>query len=589
MNLIMGKDMSITLVELAPTVDGRLFGKPANDIYSLIRLPSRAIDLLAAILRENGYTNVRAINPYYHRVGSGEPGHLNDEELKAIFGSDFVGISSITRTAPQSFELADLVREHAPTAKIGFGGPHFLGDPTEALEHGHIVVPKEGDQIIVELAQRIEEHQENPHLADVKGIHYKTRDGEIITTEKRSFLTPEELTALPFPSPPKEVLNGINYNVVLNSRGCSGGCNYCVVIVKEGGKYRFVDVNRSMEIVERTIKQNNRPVFFGNDNLAADMDLTKQFLEQIVRRGINLRGGAQIRVDAAKDEEFLKLAKKAGMHTFFIGFESMNPETLKKWNKGTTPEDNKHAVETLHAYGFRIHGMFMLGSEYDTVKDLYDIADFAKSNCIETAQFFAPVPLPGTQMTREAEREGRILTKKWHLYDGQHVLIEPVNMSASELQGHINKISCSFYSGREAMHFLFKAPANRIFGFATRLKGKSLANKIYTDSANPHKESLAQLDELKGKINDTYQRWVDAAKESLAKKAKPDERQKYMSQLYEDANKSLVRLREDTSNLYYKYRSYVAASIDKTIKKLEGQYATFLEKISPKHSGINSK
>lgn len=589
MNLIVGKDISITLVELAPTVGGRLFGKPAKDIYSLIRLPSRAIDLLAAILRENGYTNVRAINPYYPRVGSGEPGHLNDEELKAIFGSDFVGISSITRTAPQSFELADLVREHAPTAKIVFGGPHFLGDPAEALEHGHIVVPKEGDQIIVELAQRIEEHRENPHLSDVKGIYYKTKEGEIKWTGGRSFLTPEELTNLPFPSPPKEVLNGINYNIVLNSRGCPEGCHYCAVIVKEGGKYRFVDVDRSIDILEKTIKQNDKPVFFGSDNFAADMDLTKQFLEEIVRRGINLRGGAQIRVDAAKDEEFLKLAKKAGMHTFFIGFESMNPETLKKWNKGTTPEDNIYAVETLHAHGFRIHGMFMLGSEYDTVKDLYDIADFAKSNCIETAQFFAPVPLPGTQMAREAERKGRILTKKWHLYDGQHVLIEPVNMSASELQDHINKISCSFYSGREAMRFLFKAPANKIFGFTMRLEGKSLANNIYTDSANPHKESLAQLDEWKSRINDSYRYWLDAAKEALAKKAKPAEMQKYMSQLYVNANQSLGRLREDASTLYDKYKSYITISIDQTIKKLEEQHAAFLEKISPKHSGTNSK
>jgi len=45
------KQLSITFLELPPTLDGRLFGPTSRDVYSLYRLPSRCCDLLAAIAR----------------------------------------------------------------------------------------------------------------------------------------------------------------------------------------------------------------------------------------------------------------------------------------------------------------------------------------------------------------------------------------------------------------------------------------------------------------------------------------------------------------------------------------------------------
>ena len=38
-------------------------------------------------------------------------------------------------------------------------------------------------------------------------------------------------------------------------------------------------------------------------------------------------------------------------------------------------------------------------------------------------------PFPGTPLYKRLEREGRILTRNWELYDGQHVVFQPAQMS----------------------------------------------------------------------------------------------------------------------------------------------------------------
>ena len=43
-------------------------------------------------------------------------------------------------------------------------------------------------------------------------------------------------------------------------------------------------------------------------------------------------------------------------------------------------------------------------------------------------------PFPGTGLYHRLSAEGRILTRNWELYDGQHVVFQPQNMSVAQLQ-----------------------------------------------------------------------------------------------------------------------------------------------------------
>src|SRR5215467_6057300 len=93
---LMKKDLAVTLIELPSTVDGRLDGKLAKDIYSLLHYPARGVPLLTAEMKRAGFRDTVAINPEYNR---GTPGHLNSADWQRLLSSDVVGISAITRTA----------------------------------------------------------------------------------------------------------------------------------------------------------------------------------------------------------------------------------------------------------------------------------------------------------------------------------------------------------------------------------------------------------------------------------------------------------------------------------------------------------
>ena len=62
---------------------------------------------------------------------------------------------------------------------------------------------------------------------------------------------------------------------------------------------------------------------------------------------------------------------------------------------------------------------------------------FAIDNAIDLPRFAILTPFPGTPLHRRLDCEGRILTRNWELYDGQHVVYRPSNMTPQELQaGH---------------------------------------------------------------------------------------------------------------------------------------------------------
>ena len=81
--------------------------------------------------------------------------------------------------------------------------------------------------------------------------------------------------------------------------------------------------------------------------------------------------------------------------------------------------------------------------------------DFALEMRIDSVQFMILTPLPGTPLFEKLESEGRLLTKDWELYDGHHVVFQPAQMSAEELQKETIKAFRRFYTIRNAFQNFF--------------------------------------------------------------------------------------------------------------------------------------
>ena len=108
------------------------------------------------------------------------------------------------------------------------------------------------------------------------------------------------------------------------------------------------------------------------------------------------------------------------------GFESISPENLRGSSKGfNTPDAFKRRGRALHAHGIALQGCFVFGMDDDTPDVFLETARFAVEAQIDLPRFAIVTPFPGTALYKRLEREGRILTRNWELYDGQHVVFQP--------------------------------------------------------------------------------------------------------------------------------------------------------------------
>jgi radical SAM superfamily enzyme YgiQ (UPF0313 family) len=553
----MKKNLTVTLIELPSTVDGTLNGKLAKDIYSLLSYPARGIPLLLAVMKKAGFADTVAINPQYNR---NSPGHLDAGDWKRLLSSDMVGISAITRTAPQSFELARMIKEANPRIKVVLGGPHPTALPHESLQFCDVVAMHEGDYTFPEIAERLADNFEQPDFEGVLGMAYKTRDGEVRINPERPFLTSEQLSALPFPEYTQNEIKYITHNVVNTSRGCPFECEYCSVIDNFGRQFRFIDDDAAIALIKYTIGVKPRPIFFGDDIFNANRGRVKRILSRILSSGIKMPYWfAQCRVESAADPEMLQLMARAGCSYVFIGLESINDETLKLYHKHATLEKNRIAIEEFHKAGIRVHGMFVLGSDADTTETISDTFKFARKMNLDSAQFFALTAVPGPPMTKRYADEGKIIAwGQWHLFDAQHAVVRPKKMTAYELQVGTIRASLDFYSYREALRHLIEGRG--LFNFLLRIKGRQLAKRIVADNAE-YIRSLKQLEDWQSKLHNEYESWREWAARmiedgSLEVEEKLDRGQRFL-------NEKLDQVRDSYQSMQKEFRPYCQSLVDK--------------------------
>ena len=410
---------------------------PGYHIYSHAVLPRLGLPVLGTILRDRGHE----VRIYCQDVQPIDYG--------TVLGADLVGISTTTSTAPEAYRIAQRVsREGIPVA---FGGSHTTFMPEEALQCGDFSIAGEAEESFPLLVENLANADA---WAEIPGLSYWLGDE---MHHNPSGSGPSDLDSIPIPD--LGLIEGderISHAPIMTSRGCPYDCNFCAVTKVFGRKYRF----RSTESVIEELSRNYRPsVFFYDDNFAASPQRTKELLEEMIRRNLTPTWSAQVRVDAVRDRELLKLMKRANCVRVFVGFESVIPETLVAYRKQQTVEEMEEGIRAFRSVGIKVHGMFALGSDEDDKMVARKTAEFARKKWIDTVQLLILTPLPGTEVYQKLEEEDRLFTKRWELYDGMHVVFEPAKMSPFELQKGMIRAMAGFYSLKECagdvLHFKF--------------------------------------------------------------------------------------------------------------------------------------
>jgi radical SAM superfamily enzyme YgiQ (UPF0313 family) len=157
--------------------------------------------------------------------------------------------------------------------------------------------------------------------------------------------------------------------------------------------------------------------------------------------------------DAAYDEEFLELIAASGCQGVLIGFESLNPDNLRKMNKSFNLMKGgfEGALANLRRHRIRLYITFVFGYEEDTVDSFAPAVDFALEHKFYIAAFNHLTPFPGTPLYDRLAQEGRLRYEAWWLddrYRYNQVPFQPAKMSPAQLQAGCLRARRDFYSHR---------------------------------------------------------------------------------------------------------------------------------------------
>lgn len=391
---------------------------PGEHVYSFVRLPRLGLPIIGTLADSLGY-DVRIFIE-----------EMTPVDLHQISSADLLCISTITSTAPAAYRLAD--RARSAGVPVVLGGAHATYLPDEGMEHADWVLRGEAEKSF-RLFLDMLKGREDPSC--VPGLSHRV-DGQVVHNPMESM--PVDMDSVPIPD--FSLLAGKTRNKfhrgvipIQASRGCPHACRFCSVTPMFGRKIRFASHEHVAEELQRRRGQ-GKMVFFYDDNFCASPARTKSLLDHLMTRDVFLPPWyAQVSVRAAKDPELLRLMQRSGCKAVFVGFESIEPETLTLFHKSQTVDDIRQAIRQFHRHGIWVHGMFMTGSDADGVDTIRATARFAIEEDIDSIQFAVLTPLPGTPVFDEMDRQGRLFTKDWSLYDGHHAVFRPVRMSAYTL------------------------------------------------------------------------------------------------------------------------------------------------------------
>ena len=356
-------------------------------VYSRVTIPRLGSVLLATIMRDKGY-DVRVYIEDIHPVDMGE-----------VLSADLVAISTITSTAPQCYRLADTVREAGIIAVLG--GTHVTFLPEEGLAHADYVVREEGEFAFQELVNAI---QAGGGFEKIQNLSYIDPAGRVVHNPERPKIPNLDVN----PIPDYHLITGWKPGGVVSiatSRGCPFSCTFCSVPGMYGHAFRTHSIDRVLE--ELRIHKDDLYVFFADDIFTANKKRVKELLSRMIAEGLTPEWGAQVRTETVDDPELLRLMRDSNCFNVYVGFESINPRTLKLFQKKQDLAKIERAIARFHEHNIKIHGMFVVGSDEDDLETIHATTTFSRKHDIDSIQFMILTPIPGSPGLGHALRQGR--------------------------------------------------------------------------------------------------------------------------------------------------------------------------------------
>lgn len=337
---------------------------------------------------------------------------IQDEHVETLELDDepqLVVIQAYITSARRAYELADHYRGRG--AYVALGGLHVTSLPEEAAAHADTIFIGPGEETWPKF------------LADFRAGQPRTR---YVSTVR---------TLVGLPPIRRDLIKRHLYlvpNSIVVSRGCPHVCDFCYkeAFFQGGKSYYTQTVDDALAEIERLP---GRHLYFLDDHLFGDARFASALFDGMA--GMGRLWQAAGTVQSVLKPGLLERAVDAGLRSLFVGFETLNPQSLREQRKfQNLHRDYNDAVRRLHDLGVMVNGSFVFGMDHDDAGVFDRTVEWAISQGVETATFHILTPYPGTALYERMHAAGRITTYDWERYDTRHVVYRPTHLTPEALE-----------------------------------------------------------------------------------------------------------------------------------------------------------
>jgi radical SAM superfamily enzyme YgiQ (UPF0313 family) len=342
------------------------------------------------------------------------------EPLDLCDQPDLVAIQVYITSARRAYEIADHYRGRGVHGALG--GVHVTSLPNEAVQHADTIFLGPGEDTWPVF------------LSDFRN----GRPGRIYRSTVR--------TLVGQPPVRRDLIKRHLYlapNSLVVSRGCPHHCDFCSnsAFFRGGKSFYTQAVDQALAEIERLP---GRHLYFLDDHIFGEREFACALFDGL--KGTGRLWQAAGTVASALDVELLDRAAKSGLRSLLVGFETLSEQNLRLQHKSQNLDRSyETAIRNLHEAGVLVNATFVFGMDDDDASVFNRTVEWAIAQGIETATFHILTPYPGTPHFQRLEREGRILTRDWDLYDTAHVVFQPARMPPEELEAGYRRARDDFY------------------------------------------------------------------------------------------------------------------------------------------------
>jgi anaerobic magnesium-protoporphyrin IX monomethyl ester cyclase len=383
--------------------------------------------------------------------------HILNEVVSLCKDADLIGMTLMTNFFDGAVQVTERIKREL-TVPVIWGGVHPTIRPEESLQHADLVCVGDGEEALLELANRMAAGQD--YFA-TRNIWLK-KDGGIIKNPVRPLTT--NLDAYPVPDYSMEdhhvlldgrvqplteeltkrflergtvshYLHRIGYQT-MTGRGCPHKCTYCIndAIKNIYGSEGYLRWRSTDHVMEELIWVRQHMPYVGFIWISDDAFFARntKALEEFCRvykEKIGLPFSC-LASPLTVNEEKMKLLVDAGLIYVQMGIQTGSSKIQELFNRKTMSNEKvMQAVRIINKYKDKMFPPsydFILDVPYETEQDVIEslklIAQFPKPFQLQP---FALVLYPGTKLHEMAKRDGLVRDERKEVYAKSYTMREP--------------------------------------------------------------------------------------------------------------------------------------------------------------------